>query len=70
MKSPKVSQYLVHCHLTMGPWGVPMAIVTMHAFACDYEHLRYAVMLKLCMHKHVTVHIHAMQSASSYYMCM
>jgi len=26
MKSPKGSQYIVHCHLTKGQLGVPMAI--------------------------------------------
>jgi hypothetical protein len=26
MKSPKGSQFIVHCHLTKGQFGVPMAI--------------------------------------------
>ena len=52
-RSPTVSQYLVQCHLTEGHWGVPMAIVTMHAFVCDYAHLCHAVSLQLCLYKHV-----------------
>ena len=41
-------------------------LVTIHAWACDYAHLCYAVSLWLRMHVHVIMHIYAMQPACNY----
>ena len=46
-------------------------LVNMFACACDYANFCYAVILQLCVHEHVTMHIYALRSARDYAcMCM
>ena len=56
MKSPKGSQYIVHCHLTKGHLGVPMAIdrpvgrVILVKQLFDYHNRSGALMVTLLVH--------------------
>ena len=40
--------------------------VNLHAWACEYAHLRWADSLRLCMHVHVIMPIYAMQPVCNY----
>ena len=40
--------------------------VNLHAWACEYVHLRWADSLRLCMHVHVIMPIYAMQPVYNY----